>query len=574
MTSKVMVIGLDGATFALLKPWMEQGHLPCLKALVDQGVSGPLRSSVPPATVPAWQCFMTGKNPGKHGVTWFLRRQPDSYEELPIGARHCEGKTLWELLSEDGKRSVVLNVPYSSAPPHFNGVLIGGFDTPPTKMAELAHPPGILEEIEQRYGPYQVQMNTPGLLLANRINSMIETFLTDCEAQTEYQFRVAHYLLDRDRFDFVMFYHLVPDRIQHWLWYILDATHPWHDRELAERFYDRIRGYYQGLDAQVAALIARLGADASVILMSDHGFGPVYKGIDLSTWLLREGYLQIKRRSLSQLKFLLWKLGWVPAAFSRGLFIGLLKQRMVQRWLGRTFAAKGEVEARTQLGRVFNRFFLQRDDIDWSRTRAYCLSGFGMLRLNLEGREPQGAVKREEYAAVRDELVARLQELADPSSGQLVHGQVFRREDIYHGKYEDETPDLVYLTLENGYIIEQPMALPFVSNRVIIDDPKISGTHRQDGILIATGPHFQKGLTIEGASLVDLAPTILYLMGSTIPEDMDGHVLTGLFRSGFLEERPIACRKAEPEGSGPDRAISPEDQEVILERLKGLGYID
>jgi predicted AlkP superfamily phosphohydrolase/phosphomutase len=574
MASKVVVIGLDGATFALLKPWMEQGYLPCLKSLVDQGVSGPLRSSVPPATVPAWQCFMTGKNPGKHGVTWFLRRQPGSYEELPIGAKHCEGKTLWELLSEDGKRSVVLNVPYSSAPPHFNGVLIGGFDTPPAKMAELAHPPGILEEIEQRYGPYQVQMNTPGLLLANRVNSMIETFLTDCEAQTKYQFRVAHHLLDRDRFDFVMFYHLVPDRIQHWLWYVLDATHPWHDREMAERFYDRIRGYYQGLDAQVAALIERLGPDASVIVMSDHGFGPVYKGIDLSTWLLREGYLQIKRRTLSQLKFLLWRLGWVPTAFSRGLFIGLLKQRLVQRWLERRFASKGEVEARTQLGRVVNRFFLQRDDIDWSRTKAYCLSGFGMLRLNLEGREPQGAVKREDYAAVRDELVARLQKLVDPSSGQLVHGQVFLREDIYHGKYEDETPDLVYLTLENGYIIEQPMALPFVSNRVIIDDPKISGTHRQDGILIAKGPDFRKGLTIEGASLVDLAPTILYLMGSAIPEDMDGHVLTGLFHTGFLEERPIACRKAEPEGNGPDRAISPEDQEVILERLKGLGYID
>jgi predicted AlkP superfamily phosphohydrolase/phosphomutase len=574
MTSRVVVIGLDGATFALLKPWMEQGHLPCLKSLVDQGVSGPLHSSIPPATVPAWQCFMTGKNPGKHGVTWFLRRQPDSYEELPIGAKHCEGRTLWDLLSEDGKRAVVLNVPYSAAPPHFNGVLIGGFDTPPAKMAEVAYPPGLLDEVEQRFGPYRVQMNTPGLLLASRVESMIATFLADCQAQTEYQFRVAHHLLGRDRFDFVMFYHLVPDRIQHWLWYVLDETHPWHDGAMAERFYGRIRDYYHGLDAQIAGLIERVGSDASVILMSDHGFGPVYKGIDLSTWLLREGYLRIRRRPLSQLKFLLWRLGWVPAAFSRGFVVRLLQQRMVQRWLGRTFASKGEVEARSQLGRVFNRFFLQRDDIDWSQTKAYCLSGFGMLRLNLEGREPQGAVKREDYTAVRNELVARLQELIDPSSGQLVRGEVFLREDIYHGKYADEMPDLVYLTLEQGYIIEQPMALPFVSNRVIIDDPKISGTHRQDGMLVAKGPWFRKGATIEGATLLDLAPTILHLMGSHVPDDMDGRVLAELFEEGFLKAHPVAYREAGAEEARQDREVSPADQAIILERLKGLGYID
>ncbi len=574
MAGKVLVIGLDGATFTLLQPWMEQGHLPCLKSLVEQGVSGPLRSSIPPATVPAWQCFMTGKNPGKHGVTWFLKRQPNSYEEVPIGAGHCDAVTLWEILSADGKRALVLNVPYSSAPPHFNGVLIGGFDVPPAKMAAVAHPPGIMQEIERQFGPYQVQMNTPGLLLANRVDSTIERFLTDCQAQTAYQFRVAQYLLDRDRFDFVMFYHLVPDRLQHWLWYILDATHPWHDPSIAKRFYPRIRGYYQELDAQIAALVAKMGPETSVLLMSDHGFGPVYKGIDLSTWLLRQGYLHIKRRPLSQLKFLMWKLGWVPAAFSQGFFLRLLKQRKVQQWVGRIFASKGEVEARTQLGRVFTRFFLQRDDIDWSRTKAYCLSGFGMLRLNLQGREPQGAVKREDYTAVRDDLVARLRELTDPTRGRSVRGQVFVREDIYHGKYADDMPDLVYLALEDGYIIEQPMALPFVSNRVIIDDPKISGTHRQDGLLIASGPWVKKDAMIEGAMLLDLAPTILYLMGSPIPNDMDGRVLVELFEDGFLKDHPVAYREAAPERDGQNAGVSPEDQAIILERLKGLGYID
>jgi predicted AlkP superfamily phosphohydrolase/phosphomutase len=155
-----------------------------------------------------------------------------------------------------------------------------------------------------------------------------------------------------------------------------------------------------------------------------------------------------------------------------------------------------------------------------------------------------------------------------------VRGQVFRREDIYHGKYVDEMPDLVYLTLEQGYIIEQPMALPFVSNRVIIDDPKISGTHRQDGILVAKGPWFRQGGTVEGATLLDLAPTILHLLGSRVPDDMDGRVLAELFEEGVLRDHPVAYREASAGEVRQDDEVSPAEQAIILERLKGLGYID
>ena len=161
MRSKVVVIGLDGATFTLLKPWMEQGHLPYLKSLIAEGVSGPLRSCIPPVTVPAWQCFMTGKNPGKLGIAGFLQQTPNSYDEVPISAATCTARTLWELLSADGKRAAVLNVPYTVAPQGFNGILIGGFDTPPSKMREAVYPPALLPEIEAKFGPYRVYLKMP-----------------------------------------------------------------------------------------------------------------------------------------------------------------------------------------------------------------------------------------------------------------------------------------------------------------------------------------------------------------------------------------------------------------------------
>jgi predicted AlkP superfamily phosphohydrolase/phosphomutase len=574
MAGQVVVIGLDGATFTLLQPWMKQGHLPFLKSLVEQGVNGTLLSSIPPATVPAWQCFMTGKNPGKHGVSWFLKRRPDGYDEVPIGPMHCEARTLWDLLSEAGKRLAVFNVPYAAANGAFNGVLIAGFDTAPARMAEATYPPGLLREIEARFGTYQVQLKTPGLLLANRSAEIIESFLRDCQTLTDYQFDVARAIVEHEPFDLVMFYQLVPDRLQHWLWHLLDAAHPWHDRPLAQRFYDRIVAYYRRLDGHLAQLVGKVGADPTVLVMSDHGFGPVHKGIDLSTWLLQEGYLRIKRRPLSQLKLLLWKLGWGPLALSDSLATHLLRWGPVQRWFARTFAAQGEVGARDKLGRIFHRLFLQRGDIDWRRSQAYCLSGFGMLRLNILGREPEGAVPPEHYRAVRDEIAAKLRDLREPTTGQPVNGQVIVREEAYHGRFADEMPDLVYLTLEEGYIIEQPMALPFLSNRVFIEDPKISGTHRLHGLLIAKGPAFKKNVRIDNACLMDLAPTILHLLGSPIPDDMDGRVLTEAFEEDFLKDRPIVYREAEPDAAYQAASLSAEEQAVILERLKGLGYID
>jgi predicted AlkP superfamily phosphohydrolase/phosphomutase len=574
MRGTVVVIGLDGATSTLLQPWMEQGHLPYLSSLQAGGASGPLLSSVPPATVPAWQCFMTGKNPGKHGVSWFLKRRADSYEEVPIGPGSCEARTLWELLSAEGKRVAVFNVPYAAAPEAFNGVLIGGFDTSPQRMAEVAWPPGLLQEIEARFGAYQVQLRTPGLLLANRSEAIIEAFLQDCHALTDYQFRVAHDLLARHTFDVVMFYQLVPDRIQHWLWHILDETHPWHEPALRDRFYKRIVDYYHQLDGQLAQLVESVGPDPTVLVMSDHGFGPVHKGIDLSTWLLQQGYLRIKPRLLSQLKFLLWRLGWGPLTLTQTFAAHALRWTIVQRWFARAFAARGEVGARERIGRLFNRFFLRRDDIDWPRSKAYCLSGFGMLRLNIRGREPEGAVSPEDYEAVRDEIISKLQALVDPTTGRPVNGQIMTREEVYHGRHADEMPDLVYLALEQGYIIEQPMALPFVSNRVIIDDPKISGTHRMHGVLLAKGPWCRPGASLEGATLFDLAPTILHLAGCRVPDDMDGRVLTELFDETFLKEHPVVYHDAGPEASRHETGLSSEDQEVILSRLRGLGYID
>jgi predicted AlkP superfamily phosphohydrolase/phosphomutase len=585
---RVMVIGLDGATFTLLKPWMEEGYLPFLNSLMNHGVHGPLQSSIPPVTSPAWQCFMTGKNPGKHGVVWFFEERPDTGVQVLVNATSCEGKTLWELLSEDGKRVAVLNVPFSFPPPNFNGVMIGGFDTPPSRRDQFVYPPKLLEEIEARFGPYQVDLNrAPLLLIGQGYEVAIEAFLKNCQELTDYQFKVAQYVYERDEFDFFMFYQRLPDLIQHSLWYLLDAQHPRHDAELARRMREPILGYYTQLDAQIKRLVERAGDEATVIVISDHGFGPMTKIFDPSSWLLKEGYIKIKRHPFSQLKYLLWKLGWGPKSLQPAvvsLCLRLMRRQFfrqrVQRALSRKLATRGwtrsrpfdpaDIRARAQ--RTVNRLFLSGQDIDWSRTKAQAQAGAGLFRLNLVGREPYGAVTVDDYNTVRDEIIAKLRQLIDPSTGRQVSGQVFSQEQVYHGKYADRMPDIVFVSEGDCIVLSRVI---FATPKIVFaDDPGPTGFHRSDGVLIARGPALKQGYNLEGASIMDLAPTILYLMDSRVPDDVDGRVLTALFDEGFLQTHPILYQQASPGVQRQLMELDQADQAAILDRLKGLGYVD
>ncbi len=567
----IVVLGLDGATFKLLDPWMDQGHLPYLRKLRDDGCSGILRSSIPPVTAPAWQCFMTGKNPGKHGVSWFMYRKPDSYDEVPINSADCDGSTLWELLSQAGYRVAALNIPGTYPPRPINGVMITGLLTPSGKR-DFVYPPGLLEEIEGRFGPYHLKPRVPPFLV-NLSAAAIGSFLRDCQEMTDYHLRVARYVMERDRFDVVMVHILATDMIQHWLWHLLDSTHPRYDARLAALYSKKILGYYQDLDRQVGTLLEQAHQDCAVIVLSDHGFAPVYKSVDVNVWLLRNGYLHIKPGTASRTKLFLWHLGCTPNALYRGTIRKILRLPMVQKRLLATQPSRDGFQGRARFTRRLGRLFLSAADIDWRRTRAYAPLGFGQICLNVAHREPLGIVQPgAEYEALRDELVAKLEALVDPATGTPIRAQVFKREDVYQGKYLRTMPDIIFLPLGNGYVAQNPAT--FLTNQVVTDEMDLMATHTLDGILVAAGPLFRKGQRIEAASIMDLTPTLLYLAGVEVPRDLDGRVLEELFEDGFLRDHPISYAAGSAEEPVKSHAMSTEDQEDVLDRLRGLGYID
>ena len=219
------------------------------------------------------------------------------------------------------------------------------------------------------------------------------------------------------------------------------------------------------------------------------------------------------------------------------------------------------------------RWLLSLSDIDWSRTKAYCKTGLGQIYINLKGREAEGIVNAgEEYENLRSEIIRKLKEFMNEVTGSKAEVEIYAKEEIYHGDYFDEMPDITFLAHNNGY--QAGSLMDFAPNRAISNVSVNTGHHTMDGILIAKGESLRDGITIDQANIMDITPTILYIMGCKIPEDMDGRVLKEILKEAFMEQNPIEF--VEPrKGKRKQRSeMSPQEQKEVIERLRNLGYID
>ena len=580
MKNQVLVLGLDGCTFDLLNPWMEKGLLPNLKKLKEEGVSGTLQSSYPPVTGPAWVTFMTGKNPGKHSVYEFLVRKPNSYREVPVNADNRQGQTLWKILSEQGYRVAVLNVPLTYPPQKVNGVLISGFLTPPGKR-DFVHPPELLDELEEKFGNYYLHQRSVEVATFSS-DSYVATFIEDCLAMMRYKFEVAKFLMKKESFDFLMLHIVATDRIQHTLWHILDPQHEHYRADLAERYYDEVISFYRELDKQVGEICSLYDSSGTVFVVSDHGFCTVNKTIDLNVWLLREGYIQLKEDFSTRLKYFLWKRGltyeWLFGRLGMGWgrlwarTLGTLWDKMLVAIMNNKFV-KPPMDLINNIIVNKNTWLLSLKDVDWSKTRAFCKTGMGQIFINLKGRDPEGIVNcGDEYKNLTEEIGGKLKDFLNELTGGTSVAEVHTKEEIYTGDYFDEMPDITFFSNKDGY--QAGSFVDFGSNRTVSDVTLLTGNHDMNGIFLAKGKSVKKGVATEGASIMDVAPTILNLMGCKIPKDMDGRVLSTIFEEAFAEQHPVEFTEptaAEKEERGE---MSPEDQEKVLDRLRSLGYID
>jgi len=546
--TKVICIGLDGATFDLIKPFIAQGKLPTFKKLMDSGAFSELRSTVPPVTASAWSSFMTGKNPGAHGLFDFMQRRANSYDLAPVSALDRDGKAVWDLIGEAGKHVIVMNVPVTWPPQPVNGLLVTGMLTP-RKAENYTYPKELADELKNAIGEY--------IVYSDEVYSKGrgEIFLQALKHSADQRTKAAEYLMQKYPWDFFMLVFPETDTVSHGLWSAYDSSHHEHDPVQAAKFRDGILEIYQHIDSLIARLISNVQPPTSILLMSDHGHGPVRNFLYVNNFLAQRGYLKFKPNIASQAKRIAFQLGLTPRlVYNILLKLGLGKLR---RTLDKRRGGRG----------LLKRFFLSFADVDWSRTRAYSIGYIGEVHINLRGREPQGIVAPgDDYERTRDQVIADLRALRLPDGTPLIE-HIWKKEEIYHGAHVAQAPDILFLPRNLETIAFGDFE--FGSNRVIEKSFGVSSSHRMNGILVASGAGIKNAGEFSGASLIDLAPTILHLLGLPVPTDMDGRVLTEA-----LEDARAVAYGGTSEGSTVTRdGYSEEEEQEVIERLADLGYI-
>ncbi len=566
---KVVVIGLDSATWTVIRPWIAEGRLPNLAKMMNGGVSGSLESVLPPITPPAWTSFMTGKNPGKHGIFHFVETEHGGYAMNYANATSRRSPTVWKLLNNAGYSVGTMNIPFTYPPEPLNGFQISGMDTP-SESSPFIHPPELREELFKHLGEIQLDLRFLGAMTTDERRQQV---LDEMEKLDQQWTKAALYLLENHPQDVMMFVFMSIDTVQHYFWQHMDKDHFIHDPKLAPKFGNAICKVYERLDAAAGEIIDRLPPETAVFLVSDHGGGPVVdRTIFLNRYLAQIGLLHYKEKATAGLGSLGKKLLRLGFSVVRGTLSSRQKSRLAQLF--------PKLLQKTEM--AYSAF----TSIDWSRTKAYCsevLASPPSIWINLKGVKPQGIVDPKDYDELVNFIIGKLAELKDPRDGQPVIKRVYRRDEIFHGPFANEGADLVLdWWSENSLFSTQP-SFPEDTHKpaLIIREHKPSansewgGTHRLQGIVVGRAPAFKAGAEIENAQLIDLAPTILHLLGVSIPEDMDGAVLTSAFRREFLMEHPVESGAASGT-SGGDRPSGYTDEESakVEERLQALGYLE
>jgi predicted AlkP superfamily phosphohydrolase/phosphomutase len=557
---RVMILGVDGGTLDLIRPWADAGLLPTFARLMQEGCWGTLRTTVPPVTPTAWSSFLTGTNPGKHGLYDFVGRRKGSYDTWLSNASYRSGASIWGLLSEAGRRVTVFNVPLTYPIEPVNGLFVSGLLTP-ADATDATWPRELLDDIRQQVPAFDFSppgMFSPGeeLGFAQSITALNQTTL-----------QVARWLMERQPWDFFMAVFMGVDIAGHFLWKQMVEGQPADSRDQTQpqaRLANVIQDCYRQVDAALAELIEAAGPDVHLIVMSDHGFGSLERYIHINAWLRERGYLKLRRAPFTLLKRAMYGLGITPVSVYealRGLGLG---ERM-----RRTGRRQSKLAPRLVKGG-----FLSFADVDWSRTQLYSIGFAGPIYLNLKGREPEGIVSPgAEAEALLDQVERELRALRDPETGQPLIGEIYRRGQLYTGPRADEGPDLIFLPrdMKNGSF----GLFEFGSSRWFTRASDRTGTHRMNGILFMRGPGIRPGIQLDESCITDIAPTVLALMGLPIPNSMDGHVLDKAMTEELRSSLDIVFAGQEGESAATASAMDLDDRDeaALREHLRGLGYV-
>ncbi len=445
---RLVMIGLDCATPELIFDRVAP-EMPTLTRLREGAAHGPLRSVVPPITVPAWACMMSGQTPGDLGVYGFRDRTGYGYGSLGFAtARDITVPRLWDALSAAGRPSVVVGVPGTYPPTPIEGCMVSCFMAPSTTAA-YTHPASVAEELARITGASGYRLD-----VENFRSPDLDRIGQDIFDLTEQRFAVARHLMTTREWEFFGFVDMGPDRLHHGFWKYCDPGHPQHDP--ANPYRHMFRDYYRALDRQIASLLEVVPDDAAVLVVSDHGAQPMIGGFCINEWLRQAGLLVLAE----------------------------------------------EPDGPTPVAKA---------SIDWSRTVAWAEGGYyGRLYLNVAGREPSGLVSPSEYDSTLDQVKAALEKMPGPD-GTPLGTRALRPSEVYP-RVRRIAPDLIVYVGDLRWRALATLGLGqglFTSDN---DTGPDHANHAEHGIFILHGSGHDPGFRAD-LSIYDVAPTMGAVLG-------------------------------------------------------------
>ena len=561
----VLILGLDGATFDLMLPWIDEGHLPCLGRLLKEGASSRLRSTIPPITPCAWSSFMTGKNPGKHGLFDFVEPLPNSRGFRFTNASSRHGETLWGHLSRKQRRVGVMNVPMTYPPEPVNGYLISGLDTP-HEHSPYMYPDAIRQELRGQSIQYRIELQHLGNM---RNDARRDRNLADMREIESIRTKALKYLSQKHPADFRMLVYGATDQVAHHFWHYMDEHHDKHDPQGALRYRHAIRDIYKHVDQCIASVLEDEDGETVVMIMSDHGFGPT------TDVRLRLNQIMEHHRLLSFVpERQAGRLQRTVAGISRpGAAIYLVFRReahaggpvpQAARLVRRT--GRGQDRLEPDDGLYERGLSLQPGDLDQSpRPPPGCA---GAVRPRVGAGVERGRTNPGRSKGSGDGPPGGEQHLphARPVSRPLCQKRprpaaflVGRRlpAGAEHSRRARATAGRTLDGADQGWRGIRGFAS--VGRRV------------HDG-----GGPTRRGLRFSGADITDIAPTVLYLMGLPVPSDMDGRPLVEALDPEFVAQNPPQYESADESlaASGGHQSFTEEEEALIAKRLQSLGYIE
>lgn len=486
MNKRIFTFGVDSASLDLILPWVKEDKLPNFKRLIDEGSWGALRSTFCAYSAPAWVTFMTGKNPGQHGVYEFFKLK--DYSTKFISFSDIEDEPFWDLLADKGKKSYVINFPFTYPPQIKKGAIVSGVQTP-QGAEDFIYPKDFWEEIKQASPNYR---HTTPVDPRNDLKKYIEESKKTIEAQLD----LVLDILRNKEWDLLAYVLYDIDTLQHFLWSYIDSSS---SRYRYDQFLSNILfEFYQRIDSFLGEVFEALTGDTYLLILSDHGVGKLEKNFYINNWLLKNGYLFLKDTFKVKLRKL--------------------------------------------------RSFYKMKDIDWQKTRAYSLCT-NQVSINLKGREEQGIVNPgQEYETLRQELIKQMSEIKHPYKKKSLIDKIYKKEEIFSGQKLSELPDILFIC--DNFEIGAPGGEKVPTLKIFGSPGPWKGNHRLHGSFFAYGKGVKKGFEVKGAKIEDVSATITALSLGVVPDDFDGKVLDSIFEDEDLAKAEIEKLSTKKEKKG------------------------